>query len=216
MTKSVAQSEPHLSPAVEQIAAPSPEPELRTDEWTIEPSVNVAVASLNLKQPSLGKRTARSLRRFVIVFFMGVAATLAWQSHGDELRGLVANSYPQLGWLAPRTAAAETAPEAVPTTPVSTSSDWQEELKAISLNLAAVRQTMDDQLGAMRERVDQLAAQFAATQQQMASDIANLKAADQGILEKIRSPPASRPAAVPARKPAPLPPLSPGQEPSVR
>ena len=120
-TISVARSDPHLSPAVEQIAAP--EPELRTTEWTIEPPVNVAAAArLNRNHPSLGKRT----RRFLVVFFMGVAATLAWQSHGDEIREMIASSYPQLGWLAPQTAAAETAPEIISPAAPATISDSPE------------------------------------------------------------------------------------------
>ena len=69
-------------------------------------------------------------------------------------------------------------------------------------------------LAALKESVDQLAAQFAAGQQQMASEIEKLKAADQGILEKINS--ALRPAAAPARKPAPVPPPLPADQPSVR
>jgi len=196
-TISVARSDPHLSPAVEEIAAP--EPELRTTDWTIEPPVNVAAtARLNLNHPSLGKRT----RRFLVVFFMGVAATLAWQSHGDEIREMIASSYPQLGWLAPQTAAAETVPEIIsPTAPATISGS--PEFRSLLINLAA-----------LKESVDQLAAQFAGGQQQMASEIEKLKAADQGILEKINS--ALRPAAAPARKPAPVPPPLPADQPSVR
>jgi hypothetical protein len=42
---------------------------------------------------------------------MGVTATLAWQSYGDAIREMIASSYPQIGWLAPQTAAA--APEMI-------------------------------------------------------------------------------------------------------
>ena len=157
-----------------------------------------ATARLNLNHPSLGKRT----RRFLVVFFMGVAATLAWQSHGDEIREMIASSYPQLGWLAPQTAAAETAPEIISPTAPATISD-SPEFRSLLINLAA-----------LKESVDQLAAQFAGGQQQMASEIEKLKATDQGILEKINSAP--RPAAAPARKPAPVPPPLPADQPSVR
>ena len=73
---------------------------------------------LNRKQPSLAKRTAIGLARFLLINGMGVAATLAWQSYGDEMREIIANSYPLLGWLAPEMPAfAKTASEMAPTTP---------------------------------------------------------------------------------------------------
>jgi ABC-type transporter Mla subunit MlaD len=123
---------------------------------------------------------------------MGVAATLAWQSYGEAAREMIASAYPQLGWLAPQTAAAETIPETIPqTTP--TAAPQSEDLKSIL-----------DRLSAVRESVDQLAAQIAANQQKMASDIAELKAAEQGIFDKVSSAPPPRPAA-PARKPAAAP-----------
>jgi len=75
-------------------------------------------AGLNRKQLSLAKRTAIGLARFLLINGMGVAATLAWQSYGDEMREIIANSYPLLGWLAPETPAfAKTASEMAPTTP---------------------------------------------------------------------------------------------------
>src|SRR5262249_28855819 len=53
--------------------------------------------------PSVRKRP-RLLARFPIAFCIGVAATLLWQSYGDAAREMIANSHPQLGWLAPRPA----------------------------------------------------------------------------------------------------------------
>jgi hypothetical protein len=124
---------------------------------------------------------------------MGVAGTLAWQSYGDAAREMIASSYPQLGWLAPQSAFAETAPEKTsPNAPVNASDTL--ELKSILINVAALRQS-----------VDQLAVQFVASQQQMASDIVKLKAAEQDIFDKISSAPPPRPAAAP-RKPVPVPP----------
>jgi hypothetical protein len=70
----------------------------------------------------------------------------------------------------------------------------QEELKGIWFGLAGVRQ-----------RVDEIAAQLAAGQEQVTRDINNLKAVEQDILDKISAPP-PRPAA-PARKSVPLTPL---------
>ena len=128
--------------------------------------------------------------RFLFAFCIGIAATLAWQSYGDAAREIIASSYPQLGWLAPQAAAAQAAPTTIA---AATASLDQQELKAVSLGLAAVRQ-----------RVDQLAAQVAAGQEQMTRDFtAKLHAVEQDILDKISAAP--QPAAAPARKPMPAP-----------
>jgi hypothetical protein len=145
---------------------------------------------LNGNRPSLRRRVVRSL----IIFCMGVAATLGWQSYGDEAKEMIASSYPQLGWLVPQTVGAETIPEGTSRIAPVTVSDFQELLKSILIDLAALRQS-----------VDQLAAESIAIQRQMASDIAKLQAAERDILDEISSVPAPRPAAAPARKPVPLP-----------
>jgi hypothetical protein len=66
---------------------------------------------------------------------------------------------------------------------------------------------MDEHLAALRH-IDELASQFVANQQEMASDIAKLKAAEQDVLANISSATPPRPAAAQARKPAPAPPQS--------
>jgi len=135
-------------------------------------------------------QVGRVLARFLMTFCVGVAATLAWQSYGDAAREMIARSSPRLAWLAPATAPVAQAD------PAALSSD-QEELKAISFSLAGVRQ-----------RVDQIAAQLAAGQEQMTGDITTkLNAAEQDILDKI-SVPQPQPTVAPARKPAPPPPLA--------
>jgi hypothetical protein len=126
------------------------------------------------------------LMRLLITFCIGVAVTLAWQSYGDAAREMIANSSPQLGWLASQAAVAQTAPNTIAPT---TSSPDPRELKAMSADLAAVRQ-----------KVDQLAAQVAAGQEQMARDFATkLQAAEQDIVDKISAPPPP----APVRKPVP-------------
>jgi hypothetical protein len=149
-------------------------------------------ADLLAGEPSVVRpRPRRRPGRFLIAFCIGVAATLAWQSYGDAAREIIASSYPQLGWLAPQAAAAQAAPTTIA---AATASLDQQELKTVSLGLAAVRQ-----------RVDQLAAQVAAGQDQMTRDFtAKLHAVEQDILDKI-SQPAPPPAAAPARKPVPPP-----------
>jgi hypothetical protein len=83
-------------------------------------------------------------------------------------------------------AVAQTAPSTIVPT---TSAPDPQELKAMSADLAVVRQ-----------KVDQLAAQVAANQEQMAGDFATkLQAAEQDIVDKI----SAAPPAAPVRKPVP-------------
>ena len=125
--------------------------------------------------------------RFLIAFCVGVAATLAWQSYGDTAREMVASKYPQLGWLGPQAAVAQTIPDTI--VPSIASTDPQE-LKAMLLNLAAVRQKVD---------------LLAAGQAQMTRDFTTrLQAVEKEILDKISLPP-PQPSAAPARKPVPPP-----------
>jgi hypothetical protein len=76
----------------------------------------------------LGKLVPLAFVRFLIAFFIGVAATLGWQSYGSLARETVAGWSPHLGWLAPSAAPAVASGE---------------QRKATSLALAAVRQSVD-------------------------------------------------------------------------
>jgi hypothetical protein len=157
--------------------------------------------ALPRNRPSLVRRAARRVTRFLIVFCIGVATTLAWQSYGDMARAMIANSSPQLGWLAPEAApVTQTAPDmAARAAPAAPSADVQQ-LKELSLGLDAVRQS-----------VDQLAGQVAAGQRQMAGDIAKLQAEISPPPQRAAAAAAAAPAAAPARKPVPptqAPPLS--------
>jgi hypothetical protein len=62
-------------------------------------------------QPLYGKRASRPVTRFLIAFFLGAVATLAWQSYGRAAREIVAGAFPQLHWLAPQIAVVETTPD---------------------------------------------------------------------------------------------------------
>ena len=156
--------------------------ELSAGLWPTKPSVDATLVSADpendrfpIKWPSLGKWASRSTA-LLITFFIGVAATLAWQS-SREIATPPAASF------------AQTAPDvtalAAPTAP-----SLEEQLEAMSLGLAAVRQSVDD---------------MAAGQERMTRDITKLQEAQQDILDKISAPP---PTAVPtsARKPIPQPP----------
>ena len=177
-----------------------------TEQFSDEKIDPAVLAVLRSEQPSLWWRAAWVL----IIFCMGITATLAWQSYGDATKELIARSYPQLGWSSPQTVGAAT-PEMTSGIAPATTSDSQGLIESVLVNLAAVRQSMD-----------QLAAEFVASQQHMASDIADLKAAEQEISDKISSAPSAQPNAAPvqpaptsARKPAPVP-LRSRQEAPVR
>jgi hypothetical protein len=172
-------------------------------------------SSVGAMGPSLGGRASRGLARFLIIFSIGIGATLAWQSYGDAARAMLANSSPQLGWLAPQTAPpAQTTPSMVmPPAADTASSDLQQLTAAVA---------------SMRQSVDQLAAQLAAGQQQVADNIAKLHADEQKILQKLSATPQKLPAtpqklsgtppgatAAPARKPTQVTaPPSPSESPS--
>ena len=170
--------------------------EFPEDRWTT--TARIRPTDRRRERPSLDKRASRGFVRFLIIFCIGVAATLVWQSYGDAAREMIANSSPQLRWLAPQ-AAAQTAPDMVaPTAPATPSPDVQQ-LKAMSLGLAALRQSVE---------------QLAAAQQQMTDEIAKLQATEQEILDKVSAPP--RPTAAPARKSAPPAPPPSSQGPPAR
>ena len=141
----------------------------------------------------------RALFRFLLAVGIGIGGTLAWQAFGDMAREMAAAAYPQqLGWLIPPTAstssvaAAAPAPAATVGSAVPVATPDQQQLAAVSLNLADVRQS-----------IDALAAQLASTQQQMTGEIARLQASEQDILAKLSAPP-PRSVPAPAHKPTPL------------
>jgi hypothetical protein len=70
--------------------------------------------------PTTLENHSRALSPFLIAFCSGVAATWAWWSCGDAARRMIANSYPQLLWLAPPSASLTEleAPDVIVTYPV--------------------------------------------------------------------------------------------------
>jgi hypothetical protein len=76
----------------------------------------------------LGKLVSFVFARVLLIFVIGFAAGMAWQSYGGAARKTVASWSPRLAWVAPAAA------------PGSTSAD---RLKATSLALTAVRQSVD-------------------------------------------------------------------------
>jgi hypothetical protein len=74
--------------------------------WADEPSLRATPRIADLKDrpflgdtPSPRSRFSRALTRFLVVAFIGVGCTLAWQSYGETAKQKLATSAPQLGWV---------------------------------------------------------------------------------------------------------------------
>src|SRR5215472_12271346 len=125
-------------------------------------------AQFRRDRPSIRRRLTRSLARFFFAVLIGVGGTLAWQ-HGDEVTEMVRTWVPSLGWLLPVSTTKAPAPV--------TTTDLQQQLKFISIDLALVRRT-EEQLGANQD-------QLARKQEQMTQAIATLQAAEQDLSKQI-------------------------------
>jgi len=74
----------------------------------------------------LGKLASFAFARVFMIFVIGFAVGVAWQSYGGEARKTIASWSPHLSWLAPPAASASS-----------------ERIRAISLALATARQNID-------------------------------------------------------------------------
>jgi hypothetical protein len=142
----------------------------------------------------------RALTRFFIAVLIGVGATLAWQSHGDDAKQIVGTWARSLGWPLPVSTTTSpdgpgssqnaVLPQSAPVTqsaaPASalTAGELVQQLEPITRDLTVARRSLE---------------QLAAKQELMAQNIATLQAAEKDIRQKMSSPPPSRPA--PPRKP---------------
>src|SRR5258705_1331034 len=178
------------------------------------------------ERSSLGKRALLTLVRFLIIFCIGVAATLAWQSYGDAAREMIANSYPQLGWLAPQAKpVAQSAPDVIALAAPATPSPDQQQSNVTSLDLDAMRQSIDQiannmatnqeqitrsvdriaaSVAASQERITRSVDQLAVSQEWLTREITKLEEIEQSIRYRNSEPlpPSPRPASAPAPKPA--------------
>jgi len=132
----------------------------------------------------------------MITFYVGVAATLVWQSYGDEARQVIASLSPQLSRLAPQAAVAPAVP------------DTNEEItrsvdRIVAANQEQIARSVDRIVAASQEEIARSVARLAADQEQMAREIIRLQAISQYGLYKIADPrPASSPVPRPATRPA--------------
>jgi hypothetical protein len=166
------------------------------------------------ERPRLGKRVPLALAS--VMFCVGVAATLAWQSRGDAAREAIASTFPQLDWLAPQAApVTRSTPDIfVPAASAAPSPD-QQQLTAMPLDLDAVRQSVDqivagqeqmtrgvERIAASQEQMARTVGQLAAGQEQLTREITKLEAIEQYILYKNSEPPAPKPVSRPSQRAA--------------
>jgi hypothetical protein len=141
-------------------------------------------SALDEIRPSLRQRASRGLVRFLIVFSIGVGATLLWQWYADA-------SWPQLAALAPETASVpQAAPEQTAAAPEATASPELQQLKEDLTQLKQELQQLKEipaALASLRQSVDRLA----GSQQQIVGTIAKLGT------QKPASPPRPAPASAP-------------------
>lgn len=189
---------------------------LPVDDWSDEAPVRADERNydpLRTAQPSPGKRASRTLVRVLITFAVGIAATLTWQSYSDAARQTIANLSPQLGWLAPQ-AAAVSENVADPVASAASSSD-QPQLNAVSVDIDAVRQSVD-KIVTSQEQITRTVDQLVAGQEQMAREISKMQAIEQYMLYKNSEPPPKPAAPAAPTQAAPRPAPRPAQVPPAR
>ena len=142
-----------------------------------------------IKRPSIGRRMFRTLIRFSIAVLIGVGATLGWQSYGDAAKDMLAAEAPILGWVL------SSVPTTKPSAVAVTSIDPARQLAPLASTLDVVRRSVE---------------QLAAKQEQMAQNIAALRAAEGDARQKISSAPPA-PAPAPAQQAASIPQPKPPQ-----
>ncbi len=96
-----------------------------SNEPLLQPAARNLITRARLR---LGKLVSFAFARHLMMFFIGVAATLAWQSYSGAARKAIASWSPHLAWVAPTAARGGPSPE---------------QLKATSVALAAARQSID-------------------------------------------------------------------------
>jgi hypothetical protein len=149
-------------------------------------------------RPSIGRRIFRALVRFFIAVLIGVGATLAWQSYGDEAREAVRTRAPSLVWLLPvstpksdlaavRSSLEQLAVKQEQIAQAVPSFDSVQQLEPITRDLAAVRSSLE---------------QLAVKQEQMAQNIATLQAVvERDMRQTTSSPLPSQAVPLPPHKP---------------
>jgi hypothetical protein len=171
-------------------AIPSPtEAEFPTTSSLVPPSAEATAARpTNLKNEQLPAKSLLSelaplaFARHLIALLMGVAATLAWQTYGDDARNMIVSA---------------------------ASSHDQQQFNAISLDLDAMRQSVSGlatRVATNQEQLTRSVDQLTTGQEEMTREIGKLQAVEQYLLYKNSDPPPRQ-----ASAPAPKPTLRPSQ-----
>ena len=156
---------------------------------------------------NMKRRGSRGFARFLVAICIGIAGTLAWQFYGDAIKQIIAARAPELGWSpqAKQTIASWTVGwTKPPTSPEKIASETvaSKTPPAASVDSAQVRQIAQN-LTALRETVEQIA----ASQDQTSREMARVESVLAELILKIPEP-SALPPAVPDRKPVPVPPSS--------
>jgi len=142
-------------------------------------------------RPPLLRRVLRASARFVFAVLVGIGGTLAWQSHGNQAMDVIRAKAPSVAeWLPASTSrpavpvsAAEaqqslkaslaaTDQQFAPTVGVG-SAEIQQQLAPITVDLAALRQTVE-QLGANQEKTAQSIIQLERNEQAINQKLSSL------------------------------------------
>jgi hypothetical protein len=141
------------------------------------------------RRHSFGTRALLALVRFLIVFCIGISATLAWQSYGDAAREMIASSYPQLSWLTPQAEpVAQKAPDVTGLASPTASSADQQQPNALLLDFERVRQSIDRLATSIATSQGQMASsadRIAATQGQIASSVERMATSQEQIARSV-------------------------------
>ena len=151
-----------------------PSTSLEDDDASMSLEDDASVSAM----PSATKRIFRASAVFLFVFMVlaGVGSALAWRSYGDA-------------WALP---AATTKPTESP----EVSAELQQQLKSIAMDLAAVKQTLEQQSAANHDQLTRI-------QEQIAEQSIALQSTKHELSEKLSSPPpADQSVPIPPRKPA--------------
>ena len=200
---------------------PSPDPRIRivsensTEIIPIPELKRLARDNRAAGRPSIGRRMIRAVARFCIAALIGVGATLAWQTHGDQANETIKTWAASLGQ---RLAAASTtksaaeitlaaAQTAIPVQPAArdvalAQSRPGPEIPPVSVGQAAAASTQQlDSIVQNLAMVQKGVEQLGAKQEEMARHIATLQAAEQDIRSKLLPvPQSSRVVPLPPRK----------------
>jgi hypothetical protein len=163
------------------------------------------------KRPSVGRRLVSAIVRFCIALLIGVGATLAWQSHGDEAKEIISAWVPALSRFLPASSSAQSAmlPQSTPVSQISapaaavSSSEIMQQLETMARELAGAQRNLEQLADMARDLADtrRSLAQLAARQEQIAQSIATLQTFEQEIKQRLASAPQSRSVPMPPRKP---------------